>query len=63
MTQPKKQLYDLNKPFALRWLTKLFFFRFYHGRMGESEIFWETNKIVSGVNTIYMMRMFAKKRG
>ena len=54
--------FDPNKRFALCWLANLLFYRLYKGKMEENEVFWETKRIVSGLNTIHMMRMFARKR-
>jgi D-aminopeptidase len=54
--------FDPNMRFPFRWLAKYYFFRLYKGRFGEKEVSWETKDIVSGLNTIHMMRMFMRKR-
>ena len=54
--------FDSNRHFPFRWLAKFYFFRLYKGKMTEKEVFWETKKIVSGLNTLHMMRMFITKR-
>ena len=54
--------FDPNKRFAFRWLANLLFYRSYQGKMEEKEVFWETKKVVSGLNTLHMMRMYTRKR-
>jgi hypothetical protein len=46
----------------LRWLTRLFFFGIYNGRLSESEASWETKKVVSGVYALQFARLFLKKQ-
>ncbi len=54
--------FDPKKRFAFRWLANLLFYRSYQGKMEEKEVFWETRKVVSGLNTLHMMRMYTRKR-
>jgi D-aminopeptidase len=54
--------FDPDRSFPFRWLAKFYFFRLYKGAMGEKEVSWTAKKFVSGINTIYMMRMFMRKR-
>jgi D-aminopeptidase len=53
---------DPDKKMPLRWLTRLFFFGIYNGRLSESEASWETKKVVSGVYALQFARLFLKKQ-
>lgn len=55
-------VFDPDKKMPLRWLTRLFLFRIYKGRLGEREASWETNKVVSGLYALQCARLFLKKQ-
>jgi D-aminopeptidase len=55
-------IFDPAKRFPLRWLANLLFYRSYQGKLEEKEVSWETKKVVSGLNTLHMMRMYTRKR-
>jgi D-aminopeptidase len=54
--------FDPEKSFAFRWLARFYFYRLYKGTMTAREAFWQTKKFVSGLNAIYMMKMFMSRQ-
>jgi len=54
--------FDPDRRFLFRWLADYLFFRSSKGKMGQQEVSWESKKFISGLNMIYMMRMYAGKR-
>jgi D-aminopeptidase len=55
-------VFDPDKKMPLRWLTRLFFFGIYKGRLSEREAWWETKKVVSGLYALQVARLFLKKQ-
>jgi D-aminopeptidase len=53
---------DPARKMPLRWLTRLFFFGIYKGRLSEREASWEAKKVVSGLYALQCARMFLTKR-
>jgi D-aminopeptidase len=54
--------FDPRQRFPFRWIANLFFFKLYKGKMEGTLVSWESKKVISGLNTIHMMRMFMRKR-
>ena len=55
-------VFDPNKKMPLRWLTRLFFFQVYGGRLTEREAAWETKTVLRGLYALQCARMFLKKQ-
>jgi D-aminopeptidase len=54
-------VFDPARKMPLRWLTRLFFFRFYGGRLTPHEASWEADKIVRGLHALHCARLFMRK--
>ncbi len=54
-------VFDPDKKMALRWLTRLFFFRVYGGKLTEREASWEAPTVLRGLYALHCARVFLKK--
>jgi hypothetical protein len=53
---------DPARKMPLRWLTRLFFFRIYKGRLSEREASWESRTVLRGLYALHCARLFLKKQ-
>jgi hypothetical protein len=55
-------IFDPRKKMPLRWLTRLFFFRVYGGKLTEREASWEAKTVLRGLYVLHCARMFLTKQ-
>lgn len=55
-------IFDPRKKMPLRWLTRLFFFRVYGGKLTEREASWETSTVLRGLYVLHCARLFLRKQ-
>jgi D-aminopeptidase len=53
---------DPARKMPLRWLTRLFFFGIYRGRLSEREASWESRTVLRGLYALHCARLFLKKQ-
>jgi len=53
---------DPARKMPLRWLTRLFFFGIYKGRLSEREASWESRTVLRGLYALHCARLFLKKQ-
>ncbi len=54
-------VFDSERKMPLRWLTRLFYFGIYKGRLDAHEAAWETKTILRGLYVLHCARMFLRK--
>ncbi len=55
-------VFDRERKMPLRWLTRLFFFRIYGGKLAEREASWEAKTVLRGLYVLHCARMFLRKQ-